>query len=303
MRIVTVATHCFGRLQLLKQQSNKLGYGDPVVLGWGRKYTGHMFKDEQVLKWCKSQKDKTEIVCFVDGFDSVVLLDPDQAMLRYNKIVGSKSVKLVVSADGVGSSLPTDNLYNIFWSYFYIRSYPTLDGAWINSGMYMGEIREIEKLMIESIKHAKLSNVHVTSNQRNWVDLCIKRNKRGKKQLFVVDRTGVLFFNFIDLFHTYKGNVTLTEDSSGVLPPKIKDPCAFISGPADSKISPILYDMGLDDGLVRNAVVKRLHKSVSDINRIITIYPSLLIPELTFLALFVVVLSWLVTTIFIRFRT
>ena len=74
MHIITYATHEERYLPLLKQS-----YPDLVVLGMGKPWNGFQDKVWATVEYCKQHPH--EIICFIDGFDSVVL--HNEILARY----------------------------------------------------------------------------------------------------------------------------------------------------------------------------------------------------------------------------
>tara|TARA_Y100000389_G_scaffold197861_1_gene233272 strand:- start:3009 stop:3311 length:303 start_codon:yes stop_codon:yes gene_type:complete len=77
--IVTYATHSEKYFDLLKQ------YPGLIVLGFGEKWTGFHDKTNAVVEFCKKVKPD-DIVCFVDGFDTLILESSDEILRRYKEL-------------------------------------------------------------------------------------------------------------------------------------------------------------------------------------------------------------------------
>jgi hypothetical protein len=82
IHLVTYATHSEGKFEELTK--NK----DLVVLGFGKKWNGFDDKIRGVLEYMKDLKDN-DIVCYIDGFDSVLIKDSATIEKRF-KASGSK---------------------------------------------------------------------------------------------------------------------------------------------------------------------------------------------------------------------
>jgi hypothetical protein len=99
MKLVTVATHSERYFPYLKLSAEKYGH-ELVVLGWGEKWKGFVWRFELMREYLKNL-DPNEIVCFIDAFDVVILQDPqtiEAKFLKYikgdkNKITSSTKVK------------------------------------------------------------------------------------------------------------------------------------------------------------------------------------------------------------------
>lgn len=64
--IITYASHSENYFELLKT------YPELIILGYGKKWNGFQDKINATVSFCKKIK-KDDIVCFVDGFDSIIL--------------------------------------------------------------------------------------------------------------------------------------------------------------------------------------------------------------------------------------
>ena len=116
--VVTYATHSEKYFDLLKQ------YPCLIVLGFGEKWTGFHGKAIAVVEFCKKVKSD-DIVCVVDGFDTLILESPDEILKRYNEF----------DKDLVFSS----SLQTVFTNkYFLDRVFGTCDGKRLSAGMYIG---------------------------------------------------------------------------------------------------------------------------------------------------------------------
>jgi len=82
IHLVTYATHSEGKFEELAK--NK----EIVVLGFGKKWNGFDDKIRGVLEYMKDLKDD-DIVCYIDGFDSVLVKDAATIEKRF-KASGSK---------------------------------------------------------------------------------------------------------------------------------------------------------------------------------------------------------------------
>jgi hypothetical protein len=87
--IVTYATHNERYFDILKQSCP-----DIIVLGYGKKWNGFSDKVNAVVEFCKS-KNPDDIVCFVDGFDSIILSSKEEILEKYKKF----NAPLVFSKD------------------------------------------------------------------------------------------------------------------------------------------------------------------------------------------------------------
>jgi hypothetical protein len=117
--IVTYATHERGYFKTLKQSCP-----DIVVLGMGTQWQGFRDKVNGVMEFCRS-RPPNDIVCFVDGFDSVVL-DASTLCDKFKAF----DADLVFSHDSTTASFAT--------KYIQDKLFGKCQDQRLNSGMYVG---------------------------------------------------------------------------------------------------------------------------------------------------------------------
>ena len=122
MHIITYATHEERYLPLLKQSCPDL-----VILGMGKPWNGFQDKVWATVEYCKQHP--YEIICFIDGFDSVLL--HDDLLSRYE----SFQTPLVMSHAGLTQSVPS--------KYIQDKLFGKCKEARLNSGMYIGTSESI----------------------------------------------------------------------------------------------------------------------------------------------------------------
>jgi hypothetical protein len=144
IHLVTYATHSEGNFEELTK--NK----DVVVLGFGTKWNGFTDKYRGVLEYMKDLKDE-EIVCFIDGFDSVLVKDAATIEKRF-KASGSK----------VLFSEETPDLFKNF----VFR--PCKNDKTINTGLYIGYVRYLKPILEDSM------SLTCKDDQVNINNLCKK---------------------------------------------------------------------------------------------------------------------------------
>jgi hypothetical protein len=123
--IVTYATHSERYFELLKQS-----FPDIIVLGYGEKWNGFNDKVKASVKFCKS-KQPDDIICFVDGFDSVVLTSKEEILEKYKTF----DIPLVFSKE----LFP----HNFFKKYIKDKIFGRCKNKHLNSGLYIGTSKSI----------------------------------------------------------------------------------------------------------------------------------------------------------------
>jgi len=122
MHIITYATHEERYLPLLKQS-----YPDLVILGMGKPWNGFQDKVWATVNYCKQHPH--EIICFIDGFDSIVL--QNELLARYE----SFETPLVMSHAGLSQSVTS--------KYIQDKLFGKCKEERLNSGMYIGTSESI----------------------------------------------------------------------------------------------------------------------------------------------------------------
>jgi hypothetical protein len=122
MHIITYATHEERYLPLLKQSCPDL-----VILGMGKKWNGFQDKVWATVEYCKQHPH--EIICFIDGFDSVVL--HDELLARYETF----DSPLVMSHAGLTQT--------VFSKYIQDKMFGKCKEERLNSGMFIGTSESI----------------------------------------------------------------------------------------------------------------------------------------------------------------
>ena len=103
MKLITYATHDSGYFRALGMSSKNNGF-ELIVLGYNKKWEGFNQKFIEITDHLKTYENKDEIICFVDGFDCIVLGTSDEML---NKYKNTNSDKVLFAAD-VDSFLSTE---------------------------------------------------------------------------------------------------------------------------------------------------------------------------------------------------
>jgi hypothetical protein len=152
--IVTYATHSERYFDVLKESCP-----DITVLGMGTKWNGFGDKAKGVSDFCKS-KNPDDLVCFVDGFDSVII-EKVEIEKRYKKLGHELVVSSPKSIRSVLEKYVSDKLF----------SSCAEDGARLNSGMYIGTARSIIKLW-SGFEDGGDDQLHVTKKCKDvYIDI------------------------------------------------------------------------------------------------------------------------------------
>jgi len=157
VHVVTVATSVKGKFnELINNRFNT----KVNVLGFGEKWTGFTMKFNLVSKYIEDLDDN-DIVIFLDGFDSLIMKDPEDAVRKFK----NKNVQLLFSKEsGNGGKLSISKY--IFGS--------CKDNIVANVGMYMGYVKYL-KLVLNSVRDLTCKDDQVLINQNcdhfNFIDI------------------------------------------------------------------------------------------------------------------------------------
>mgnify|MGYP001565801898 FL=1 len=189
VEVVTYANKSQGMFEDLVKNT----FGVPIkVLGWGTKWNGFNDKYRGMSEYLKTKRD-TDIVIFLDGFDTKINKDPQDVVKLFEKC----DCKILVSK----GPNPGDHLLGT-----------CRDGIAANSGMYMGYVKFLKVMIDEALSYT------CEDDQVNLNTVC-------KKHPFIkVDDTQVIFENVSQLrsdkdstalFVSYPGKISIDRISRG----------------------------------------------------------------------------------------
>lgn len=162
--IVTVATSKKG---LFNDLINNKYNADITVLGMGKKWLGFTMKYQLVYDYVKNMDDN-KVIIFLDGFDSEIKKNPQEAYDSFEK----SGYKMLVSSD------PANN--NLFLKKQMENAFGVCEGNLIaNSGMYMGRVQYIKKFLEYSLQQ-KCKDDQVILNKSCQVFDYIKVDDKGE---------------------------------------------------------------------------------------------------------------------------
>ena len=166
LEIVTYANKSQGMFEELVKNE----FGVPVkVLGWGTKWNGYSDKTKGVTDYLKT-KSATDIVIFLDGFDTKINKDPSNVVELFKQF----NCKILLSRDP-----------NISGKFITSLIFGTCKGSGTaNAGMYMGYVKELTIMLQDEADEKCLDD------QVNLNNLCQKHN------FISVDTDEKIFKNF-----------------------------------------------------------------------------------------------------------
>ncbi len=187
IKVVVVATHNERFFDSFKDSCKKNGI-EPVILGWGKKYTGHLMKDDMLIEYLENNKNN-DIILFVDAFDCLVIQHIEllkQAFLKSKK-------KIIISCE---DNIQNKSLTHIF-TYIQNMFFGSVNKNLINTGMFVGYRDDLLKSL--NIIRTYREN-HINSNQRIWTNAL--NNSKNLRNLIHIDKNEKFFINFTILKDT-----------------------------------------------------------------------------------------------------
>jgi hypothetical protein len=133
MKFVVVATHSERYFPDLEESVKQYNH-EMVKLGWGEKWRGFGWKLTLLRDYLRSISPD-EIICFIDGYDVIILQPADVIERNFKRLVkeDAKNKILISSETSTQDTLNTvlTGLWTNVWSY-------KCKGSLINAGTYMG---------------------------------------------------------------------------------------------------------------------------------------------------------------------
>lgn len=218
MHIITYASHNDRYLDVLRASCPEI-----TVLGLGVPWRGFMDKVAATVKFCRGLRDPDELVCFVDGFDSVMLAKSAELEEKYRRLFGGA---VVLSRD------KRPSYGEVMDKYVQAKLFGTCGGKTLNSGMYMGPAAAVADFW-EGMKQGDDDQTHASR-------VCRKSASRGAiSSAVAIDTEHALFYN-------YSSADRLEYPGDGRLRVGTQLPCA-VSAPARGDINHVLRRLGFSD--------------------------------------------------------
>jgi hypothetical protein len=238
LHIVTVATKNEGYFDFLHQSCKRNG-GKLEVLGWGEKWQGHSQKLKLMHIYLQNLHDN-DIVCFVDGYD-VIILQPVQTIESIFKKSGKN---IIVSRDIETENIP---ILSTFGNMYFgkCKNYP------INSGTYMGYVKYLKILLNDILTNYDLE-VH-KDDQILFTKICNKYDEVA----IDIDRKLFLVTCHLD------NNVNKITFENKQLKFRDAYPC-ILHAPSNYDLNHILQEIGYDvrNNKQRNSIYYLLNSTI-----------------------------------------
>jgi hypothetical protein len=177
MHIVTVATKSEGYFNYLVESCKRNG-GKLEVLGWGQEWKGFMMKI-YLFKDYLNNLDDDDIVCFVDGYDVIILQPVD----KIETLFRNSGKKILFSQDSNADIIP---FIEMFCKYYF----GTYKNYRLNAGTFIGYVKYFKKIF-NNICNEYNCNDKNLDDQIIFTKIC---NKYNSNSFFVL-----LFFIFSNI--------------------------------------------------------------------------------------------------------
>ena len=233
MIICTYATHSDGYYPILVKQCEKLKL-KLVTLGMGEKWEGFTQKYTDIYKYLISLSD-TEIVLFTDGYDSIPVCNEETILKKYNKVKGNKHIVYCIEKrKGI----------TYYTSYY---AFGKCNNNFINSGSYIGRVKELKILINNFLKQIKYKKK--LDDQVALTKFCNTDNIFN--DLVNLDKNNEIFYNiqyenilnyFIFKYTTY---LNIKIENNKIITNNNSYPCIFLgTGGVDLNI--LIKHLGYD---------------------------------------------------------
>ena len=173
MKVLTVATEKRGYFYALEESCRRHGY-DLVVLGLGQEWKGFSMKFQLIVDYLKNT-DPNETIVVVDGYDTI--------MLQPSSILRQKI-----------NHLPPDKVLfgkeQSNWHLFFQYGKTIKENVYINSGIYIGRVKSIRRLLENLCVENKCNK---SLEDQNMVNSYYKQTKDDK---IIIDTNSAIIFNF-----------------------------------------------------------------------------------------------------------
>jgi len=210
---LTYATHSERMFDLLKESAinNSINLN---IIGFGDKWKGWKDRAQQILNHIK-KLDKNQIICHIDGFDSLILGNDNELYNKFKNIIGNK--KIIFSVDK-----PTNSLAK----YYKLKKFTLCHDIFISAGLYIGYNYFIQELLQKFIAS------NVSDDQKFYSSLCSTNDEIG------YDNDNILFYNY----QYFQNKAKLIYENKRLIIDNNKP--VIISAPGNIKINNILINFG-----------------------------------------------------------
>ena len=236
MKLVTVVTHSERYYPYLTLSAKHNGH-ELITLGWDQKWQGFAWKF-QLMKEYLETLSRDEIVCFVDGYDVLVLEDPVTIEAKFKNAIGTNRDKVLISKEQ-----EPRGFFNTTLSYIGNVIFMKCKGESINSGTYIGYSSAILKLFKEI--NAEFDVKPDLDDQAILQEYCVKHQDRilidSDSNIFLVVNSVFSDFKEKDYHITYSNKTLLFKGKT----------VSFFHGNGYTNFDSIIEHLGYDTTLFR----------------------------------------------------
>ncbi len=228
---LTYATHTERLFNLLKKSAinNNINLN---IIGYNNKWNGWKDRAQHILNHIK-KLDKNQIICHIDGFDSLILGSDDEI---YNKFINMIDNKKIIFS--------IDKPYNSIATFYKIKKFSLCNNVFISAGLYIGYNYYIQELL------EKFINSNDNDDQHFYSSLCHTYNEIG------YDTDNELFYNFQHFENKskliYENNRLIINNNKPVI----------VSAPGNTNINNILTNFGYNYNNLKYNNIKYLIKNI-----------------------------------------
>jgi len=238
MKLVTVATDSQGYFPWLQESCKR--HGIPLeVLGWGEKWKGFGWKFELMKEYLQTVPP-TELVCFIDAYDVILLKSPKDIedtyrhlSRRYNKpiIVGTEKHKRI-----------------LIWLFGLYIFGTCQNNKLLNSGTYIGPAKDLLEVM-------EYIQTHITDDPASDDQQTLSKYCNLHPEKFHLDEDAELFLTVCDIIPVQYTNPHLTIKNQ-TLTYKNRQP-AFLHANGNTHIEDILEKLGYEITTKQRETIKQ----------------------------------------------
>lgn len=229
MKLVTVATHSEGYFPWLLKSCKRFG-AQLTVLGMGEKWQGFTWRFHLMVQYLK-ELNADEIVCFIDGYDVVLLKSLEELERRYVKIHEKTHCKIAVAYEQI-----TNTFHKVATNY----TFGTCQQQNVNAGTYIGYAGDL----LDVLQSIYAANPSFNSDDQ---ELLIKYCKQNPNN-FYIDSECKLFYTLVNpLGHKHE------KDDN------IYNSC-ILHAPGATDITEYLKELGYEFSEEEEAKLNEFHK-------------------------------------------
>lgn len=230
MKLVTVATHSEGYFPWLLQSCERFG-AKLDILGWGEKWKGFAWRLTLMIKYLE-KLNPNEVVCFVDGFDVILLKPLDDLEARFLHVKKDHDFKIAVSLE-----IPILQVQQ--WTAN--LTFGKCQSEFINAGAYIGYAGDLLEV-IHGIY--KINPQFNADDQQMLLSYC----RNDPKQMYIDKDRNM----FLTLVYSFK------DISEHIQPYADNEPCIY-HGAANTNMNNLIRALGYNMTEKEEATINEYH--------------------------------------------